>query len=188
MFNPTLCLKVWSRQLSRVTVVHNSDAVTYVHHTSVCACPLAVSYLLSLSGMWRNKESHTKAILSNSGNRKRSRNVPKEWKVFSKSISLTNKHCLKIGSCEGFLHTKHSFLLSPTPNTWLPAPFLIKPINRWWHDTRSVIEKQKNMSSLCKRSSTPARELELLFLLRLSVSAWMSILCFYDCSFEVPSV
>ena len=53
-------------------------------------------------------------------------------------------------SSKVFLHTKHSFFLSPTPNTWLPALFLIKPINRGWHDTRSATEKQKNMSLLYK--------------------------------------
>lgn len=56
---------------------------------------------------------------------------------------------LAAGSCAGFFHTKHSFLLSPTPTPGFQL--LIKPINRWWHDTRSVIEKQKNMSVLCKK-------------------------------------
>lgn len=81
------------------TVVQNSNTLTY----SMCTIPqfvlvLWLCLISCLSGRWKNRESQTKAILSNPGKWKRSQDAPKEWKVFSKSISLTNKHCLKIGS------------------------------------------------------------------------------------------
>lgn len=85
-------------------------------------------------------ERQTKAILSNSGNWKWSQNAKG---VFQKH--LFHKYALfENWQPQGILHAKHSFLLSPTPNTWLAAPFLIKLINRWWHNTHSVVEKQKN--------------------------------------------
>lgn len=117
-----------------------------VQHSSACACALAVSYLTSLSERWRNRKLKQKLyciILATESDHKM---CQENERCFPRAplwqMCIVRK--LAAGSCRVFLPTKHSFQLSPTPNTWLPTPFLIKPINRWWHDTCSVVKKEKN--------------------------------------------